>query len=227
MACANWLLFDSTETSHSRVPTNNRKMTRKSSRNSKGSCAPKAQRYSLSQELKTIDVSPSLTVDTTGAVSLLNGCQRGTDYVERIGRELRLRSVDVLLTAQVTSATGVDQIHRYLLVFDKQPNGVALTLADVLSTPSVDAQLNLNNESRFRILADERYHLNASGEPGSQKAVHIAQRLALRVRFNSGTAGTVADIATGSLYLITIGSIAAGATAGTLSGRSRVRFTDA
>jgi hypothetical protein len=130
------------------------------------------------------------------------------------------------LTCQVTPTTGVDQIQRVLLVYDKQTNGAALSLSDVLSTPSVDADMNLNNEMRFKLLVDDRYHLNAAAEPGSMRVIRHDYATQRMVRFNSGNAGTVADIATGSLYLIVIGSVVAGATAGFVSGRTRVRFTD-
>ena len=52
------------------------------------------------------------------------------------------------------------------------------------------------------------------------------RRLNHPVTFNAGDAGTVADITTGSLYFLVVGSEAAGATAGTVSGRVRVRFDD-
>jgi len=73
---------------------------------------------------------------------------------------------------------------------------------------------------------DKKFQLNASGESGSERMFKFYRRLAHPVTFNSGDAGTVADITTGSLYLIYIGSIAAGATAGSIVGHCRIRYSD-
>ena len=182
--------------------------------------------YGTRAELKAVDTTINQVADTTGAVTLLNGVARGDDINQRVGRRVRLASLQASIVNYVTPATGIDQTHRCLIVYDKQSNGVAPAITDVLVSASTVAMPNLDNRQRFVILYDKLMHLNAAAEPGSMVAFKINKRLPYGVQFNSGDAGTVADIQTGGLFFITIGSIAAGGTAGTFSGRVRVRYTD-
>ena len=182
--------------------------------------------YGTRSELKAVDTTIGQVADTTGAVTLLNGIARGDDINQRVGRRVRLASLQASIVNYVTPATGIDQTHRCLIVYDKQSNGVAPAITDVLVSASTVAMPNLDNRQRFVILYDKLMHLNAAAEPGSMVAFKISKRLSYGVQFNSGDAGTVADIQTGGLFFITIGSIAAGGTAGTFSGRVRVRYTD-
>lgn len=130
------------------------------------------------------------------------------------------------LTAAVTAGTGVDQIQRVLVVIDGQPNGVAPGVTDVLSSASPNALPNISYRKRFKILMDKTFFLNASGEAGSTRVFTGRVPVNSITYYNAGSAGTVADIATNSLYLITVGSQAAGATAGSLTGTVYTRFYD-
>jgi len=182
-----------------------------------------------SVEFKCVDTTwAAHDVNTTGVVTLLNGIGRGDDLHERVGRQVDVRSVQVRLQTYATATTGIEQFHRHMIVIDLQPNGAALTPANVLLAVSTNAPRNLENRQRFRILYDRTFHLNSPLDQvgGTIKAVRWYKRLNLRETVNSGDAGTIADITTGSLYHVAVGSIAAGATAGGASGSFRVRFTD-
>lgn len=177
-------------------------------------------------ELKSVDTASSLAVDTTGAILLLNGIALGDDINQRNGRQVTLRSITLRLQSAVTSGTGVDQQHRYLLVQDMQTNATALTIAQVLGSASTVAFPSLENRMRFKILLDEVLPLSASAESGSHTYRVHYRPLNIVVTFNSGSAGTVADIVTNSLYFICMGTSAAGATAGTVVASARVRYLD-
>lgn len=177
-------------------------------------------------EFKSIDNATATAADSGTAVVLLNGCARGDDIATRSGRETVMMSIQFKAYFGVTAGTGTDQLQRALLVYDRQTNGAALTAAQVLSTANVVAPRSLENRKRFKILMDKTVTLNASGEPGSNEFFQFYRRLRHPVEYNSGNAGTVADITTGSLYLVVIGSNAAGATAGALTWNSRIRFLD-
>lgn len=179
----------------------------------------------IAPELKNVDVAVSLAANNGGAVLLLNGVAPGTALNQRVGRRILLRSLRYYLAASVTAATGVDQFHRVLVVLDSQPNGAALAAADVLDGGQ-SSQVNISNQLRFKILLDRRIYLNASGEPDSARLIDGSIGMNTVVQFNSGVAGTVADIATNSLYLVVLGSEAAGVTAGTVAGTTRVRYSD-
>ena len=177
-------------------------------------------------EFKAVDTTVNIACDTTGAVHLLNGIARGDDINQRIGRRVVMRSIEMRVESLVTATTGVDQNHRVLVVFDRQTNAVALTAADVLTAVDINSPRNLTNRSRFKIIYDNLHHLNASGESGSHKVIDWYKRLWFPVTFNSGDDGTVADIQTGSMYLVVVGNRSAGADAGAVGGRVRIRYTD-
>lgn len=77
-------------------------------------------------------------------------------------------------------------------------------------------------------MLDKFYVINATAEPFTGKVHHIYMKLKrpLMVEYNAGNAGTVADIVSNSLYFVSVGSNAAGATAGDVSGNIRIRYTD-
>lgn len=177
-------------------------------------------------EVKAVDSSVNLAANSTGAILLLNGIVPGTALDERVGRQVLMTKLKLDLRMSVTAATGVDQVHRFLVVLDKQTNGAALAVTDVLNTVNPYSQVNLSNQARFTILLDRVQYLNASGEAGSGAVFRGSIGVHEVVQYNSGVAGTVADISTNSLYLISVGQEAAGATAGLLYGTARLRYKD-
>ena len=179
-----------------------------------------------SGELKSVDTTGNPVIDTTGAVTLLNGIARGDEINERNGREVLMKSIQLNMSPMVTSGTGVDQVGRALVVYDRQTNAAAPAITDILVANNYLDNRNLDNRKRFKILMDRRWALNATGEPGAIVVDTFYRRLRHPVTFNSGDAGTVADITTGSLYLITIGTKVAGATAGAIPFRCRIRYQD-
>lgn len=177
-------------------------------------------------ELKAVDTVVNQAADTTGGVVLLSGIARGDDINQRAGREVTLRSIECRFLGRVTAGTGIDQQHRLLIVYDRQSNGAAPSVADVLVPANVLSPRNLENRRRFKVLYDRYFQLSASGESGSEKVFKFYRRLRHPMVFNAGNAGTVSDITSGALYAVILGSQAAGATAGNINGRVRVRYED-
>lgn len=177
-------------------------------------------------ELKAVDTSATLAVDTASSVQLLNGIARGDDISERNGRQVVMKALEFKGVTYATTGTGVDQIHRILIVYDHQANAAAPTAANILASNAYLSPANLEYRQRFQILADKLVYINASAEAATGKLVNLNKRMNLPVTFNSGDAGTIADITTGSLYLLVLGSVAAGATAGSITFTARVRYQD-
>lgn len=178
-------------------------------------------------EMKSVSVNgTNVQADSTGQILLLNGIARGDDIDQRTGRQVILKSIELHATNKVTDTTGLSQTHRVLLVFDSQANATALTIAQVLSETSEIGLKNLENRERFQILLDKAIDLSVFGQQQSKDTWKYYKKLNHKVTFNNGDAGTVADIVTGSLYLIVIGSQALGVTAGTMYVTTRIRFTD-
>lgn len=139
-----------------------------------------------------------------------------------------IRSIELRLLNFATAATGVDQVHRWIVVVDKQCNATALTGAALLNAATIYGLRLLENRKRFKILLDRPVSLNASAEPGTFRYHHVYMkfRRPLVTEYNTGNAGTVADIVSNSLYLYVIGSVAPGVTAGSCNGYARIRYTD-
>lgn len=185
-------------------------------------------------ELKTVDVDQANYVaDTTGSVTLLNGVATGTDFTDRIGRKTIMKSLYIQGYVSAIDNTVSNNLSRLIVVYDNQSNGGAPAVLDVLKQATSISQINLNNRDRFKILVNKTFPIAAidntatqalAGSPTIHK-VKIFKRLKHEVLFN-GTGATIASIATGSLYLITIGNTAAG-TGGNFNLSTRVRFEDA
>lgn len=128
----------------------------------------------------------------------------------------------------VTPTTGLDQLHRYSLVVDRQVNGVLPAAGSHLTANTPAGVRSLVQRKRYKTLWDKTYCLNASTEPGSFRAVHQYFKLKrpLITEFNNGTAGTIADISTNALYFYLVGTLNAAGTTGLLYGTLRIRYTD-
>lgn len=143
--------------------------------------------------------------------------------------KIAIRTIEFRGYTYVTTGTGVEQLQRILILCDRQANAAAPTvLSDYLSPASVVGLRNLAARKRFKTILDRTFDLNASGESGSWRKFHyyLKLRRPLVVEYNTANNGTVADIVSNSLYLVTVGSSAAGATAGGTLGTLRIRYTD-
>lgn len=179
-------------------------------------------------EWKYLDLAINMTMDTAGALTLLNGLVPGNGASQRIGQTVQIHSLELRCITRVTAATGVDQTHRFAVVADKQANAAAMTGALYLNAATVYGMRLLENRKRFKTYLNKEICLNATGEPYSETYWHsyLQFRRPIVVEYNTGNAGTVADITSNSLYLYGIGSVAPGATAGAMAGYVRIRYTD-
>lgn len=177
-------------------------------------------------EIKTIYGTGTTPCDTTGTISLLNGIAQGDTGDTREGRKITLKGIQLRGVDYVTDATGKDQMHRIMIVQQLRPNGVVPAITDILQANTISSLRNRFKIHDFKVLVDKTITLNASGESGSTRFIRVYKKLFLNEYFNSGTAGTIADIQTNALYLITIGSNAAGATAGAIGYTVQLSFVD-
>jgi len=185
-----------------------------------------ATRYA--KELNYVDIpDAAYVIDTTGSVTLLNGIAEGDDNSARNGRLATMKSVAIAGFAKATVTTGLLQEGRVMLVWDSAPNGALATLTSILETASSLSFPAVNGENRFTILWDHKFVLDYNGAATSKSIHDFMTHIALNTntKFN-GTAGTIGSIAEGALLLVTVGSNAAGTTAGTATINSRVRFVE-
>lgn len=200
-------------------------------------------------EKKFFDIAPATyQINTTGSITLLCVPVPGTDYTNRIGRKIGIKSVYIrgivglsaALTTITTGVTAQGQLLRLIIFVDMQPNGAAPALADLLNNATANAQLNPNNRDRFRVIKDKQWAFGrfqwdttatqtyAMTSGNSVAQVKCFKRINLQTIFNAGTAGAIADINSGALYMCWVGDQAAGTdTAGAAVVSTRVRFYDA
>jgi len=186
-------------------------------------------------EKKTVDVDPTaLVITTTPTFNLLNGIATGTDFTDRIGRKVALKSLYMRWNLTAEDQTVTDNLARILIVYDNQTNGAAPIIGDILKSSNPLSQLNLNNRDRFKILYDKTIQMAFAANTATQ-AVSFGQNAYCGKKFKSlrntemifgGTAATVASIQTGSIYLVTIGSAVSPASS-SLGFSTRIRFVDA
>lgn len=188
-------------------------------------------------ELKVID-SGAITgnVPNSGVLVLLNGVSQGTDYTNRIGRKILLKSMlfrfSLFPNPSVTAPTGgVGDIVRLLIIYDAQSNASAPSVSDILVSVAYNEPMNLNNRDRFKILADKfftmgayNYSMAANLDSGSPRPVHtkIYKKFNLEQIFG-GTGSTIGSIQTGSIYALVI---SANNQICTMIANSRIRFID-
>jgi len=179
-------------------------------------------------EWKYTDVACSGAVNTGAALYLLNGLQPGTGASQRIGMKITMRSIEFRNETISTLATGLDQTHRYIIFIDRQANGVAPAIGDLLTPATYLGFRNLANRKRFKIISDKHVVIDKATGSGGHRHWHqyIKLRRGIITDYNAGVAGNIADIATNALFLIVIGSNAAGATAGSNTGFIRTRYID-
>jgi len=178
-------------------------------------------------EKKFVDTEINTDIDTTGTVTPINLVATGTDFFNRIGRKILIKSFQVrafLGIENVNQGSGV----RYMLVYDKQTNGALPAVGDILGIPTTSnpftAMLNLNNRDRFVILWDKIYRMDLGS--GIITVLKKYKKLSHETVY-SGTTAAIGSIATGGLYLLQIGSVASGMTDVDQTAVVRIRFTDA
>lgn len=183
-------------------------------------------------ELKVIDLATTGTVVTTGTVTLLNSIAQGTDYTQRVGRKVYLKSLLFQLDLQPTGTASIPigDFIRCLVVYDCQTNAVAPAITDVLQNGAWNSPMNLSNRDRFKVLLDKRVAMGAvmyttgalSTGMAQPKVIRVYKKMNMEVIFG-GTGSGVGAIQTGAIWMILTDEI--GSCVG-YSLYSRVRFQD-
>jgi len=177
-------------------------------------------------------VSTTYPCDTGGGIILLNGVAVGDDIHNRTGRRVSMKSVHVQGFLRTLDSTTGTCVNRLMIVYDRQPNGLAPIMTDIITAGDGVSFNNLGNRDRFVVIADKKYVLGRVDDTATQAVaqspggaiVNIHRKLNHVTTF-IGTGDTVAAIGTGSLYMVITGSGAANA-AGAFVVAARVRYTD-
>jgi len=193
-------------------------------------------------ELKAFDLAQIATsMSTAGVFTLLNVPENGPELYQRVGRRIYMKSVHIRGTV-LAAATTTQDYGRIIVFYDSQPNGAAPTLAALLAdsnaghATAVTSEINLDNRERFKILRDMPFLLpsctNTAGvitNLGMQDTVKQSMQFdefiklkGLETVYNGTNGGTIADITSGSLFVVTFSGIGNYNT----SWSSRLRYYD-
>lgn len=178
-------------------------------------------------ELKNIDTTLGFPAvgTSTGVVTLLNGTTQGTTALTRLGRRCTFKSLYVRGFIQMApTSTGATPI-RILVVQDKQANAVAPVATDILNVDGIAGVNNLSNSRRFVTLMD--HTIDCVGTQGPQATlVNLYKKLGVVTEYNAGSAGTIGDIQSNSIYALIYTTTGVGVAALSQGLQCRVRFSD-
>ncbi len=162
-----------------------------------------------------------------GNQSLLNGVTTGTTSTTRNGQSTKAVRLDIDLIFLVGATSPV--MCRFMIIRDKAANGATIGISSIFQA-AVDGASNYTTSqynvatmgARVVILMDRVFKLDTV----QFTSIRIRKSIPLNfhTRYNTGTAGTIADISENSLYLLAFSS--AGATQPTFTGSVRFLYTD-
>lgn len=180
----------------------------------------------MNPEFKTIDKDVTIpSVGTAINVQLLNGVQRGDDYNQRVGRSMRVKSIELnMLITKNPASTGYERV-RVILLLDKDPDSTTITNTEIFAsiTSQIISPRNLDNRNRLVMLKDWVYTLNKDGGPQSYNEQYY-RKLGFHTIYNNSNLGTIADINENALYLIVVSDT--GINTPSFTYYSRLRFLD-
>lgn len=204
--------------------------------------APPAATYSRSAEVKSVDTAvANIDFLTAGTVSAtpFNVPISGAAFYQRVGNKIAMKSLHirgVIAPSGANAAAVSQQIARIIVFYDRQTNGAAPSVADVLLYTFYDGTtvttstggVNMNNRDRFYVLMDMQVILPACGINGATAASTINQGVdpngnagdSNQGQFNvnrfiklkgleaqyKANNGNVGDIAAGGLFILCISS---------------------
>lgn len=180
----------------------------------------------INVEFKFKDTALNSTVNNAGSLMLLNGLTQGDTVQSREGVSIRNKSL--LLNGYCTlNASASQSMVRRIIFINRQPQGAASGLSNVLDTTiieAVNAPRNLNNRSDIVILRDDKIMLSSTGNqiakfPDCYKEINMHTYYS-----DQSNVGTIADIRTNALYVLYVSNTTANHPA--ISAFHRVRFID-
>lgn len=175
----------------------------------------------LNVEYKIKDYNPggSVNVTNVGTVVLLNGIATGDLETTRDGNSILLKSI--LLRYSITRhINNHGETWRVMLVQDRQSNGVAPAVTDILETAHPLSPLNDKNTNRFNILHSRMGTFTSSREDSTTDQF---KKLDFHTKY-IGADATQSSVGYNGLYILYVGSHATEYP--TINYRTRIRYID-
>jgi len=165
-----------------------------------------------------------VTNTTAGSINILNNLTLGTTGTTRNGQSIKITEISLHYSEALTTLSAAVVFARVILLYDQQPNAAVFASTDLLQNGTTDVLSDyvVAYENRFSVLYDDVHALNQQGTPNLVR--NVVRYRPHHVEYNTGNAGTVADITLGSLWLFVFTDQAANPP--TFSSRVRIRFLD-
>lgn len=195
--------------------------------------------YGRAPELKFSDYPSTVTALTsTTACVTLNSVAPGSEGYQRVGRGICMKGIEIKIYFDLKNTSGSNDALRVALVYDRQPQNVVPTFADVFtSTDNVGGTTtdsftfpNPGNNERFKILMDYHTPLDftttiATVASDPNKPCFIHRFIPLRgLETKYGIGSTIPS--SGGLFLVARGILASGSESFNMIFTSRLSYTD-
>jgi len=173
----------------------------------------------------------SISFDNAPTLTLINGLAQGTTASTRIGRRVNVRSIQWRFNCSGSTTTSWTS-NRYWIVMDMQSNAAAPQFTDIFDTADPSTLRNISNMQRFKVLFDSDEFIIAGNLAAPNNSMLACAhkgylKVNLPVQYNAGSAGTIGDIQTGSIYFITVGNSSSGTTnTDVFNSAIRIRYSD-
>lgn len=207
-----------------------------------------AQDKGTGVEWKNVDIALGNLAFTTGLATwvgpnLLNPLGQGTTAQTRIGRKVRVKSIQLrfLWTQLASNSTATMTNPRIMIVYDRNPAGALPAVTDIFTANNILSFLNLNNSDRFLViydqfLMDEKVRNMPDVHAAALTATNVSAhgkmykkfKVPLESQYNDTNSGTITDLEKGSFLVLACCDGAQIFTTGTLTltYNSRIRYTD-
>jgi len=173
-------------------------------------------------------ISTNLAADDV-FVLLINDISQGAGTVQRVGKKITLRSLQLRGKIQPVDDTTTPCQFNYMIVYDKRPTGTLPSYTDILEENESYALTKADNEGRFTILKRRTdWIIGGTGELTSKSFFSEEWFLPMKnmpVVYKSLGTGGIGDIEQGALYFVAFGSNLA-VNGGQMTARTRLRFMD-
>lgn len=124
-----------------------------------------AVRKLVNVEYKVADVNnSSVTVGNSGQTYNLSDIAQGTDATQRIGRQIRNKSLQYKFWFRIHPSAANTKV-RCILIKDTQPELGVLSLSEILSGSDIDAFKTFNSKNRIIFLRDMHINLDQEAAP--------------------------------------------------------------
>lgn len=164
-------------------------------------------------------------------ITELNCVEQGATSYNRIGTKILIKSIMFQACFSLAGTVAANDLVRYMLVYDHQPNGAFPALSTILSAnigtaPTFYGAINMANRSRFIILRDRIQAIDSDGGNGAMISVKEFVKCKLETQFKSSTS-SIGDITTGAIYLVAFALSSSANTYVQMSaGSCRIRYFD-